>query len=280
MAEDSMALGYALGQDSNNNCCNGSNGMFGGEWFWGIILVALLFGGFGGLGGGWGNNGGGGYAATFATQADIQRGFDTSNIVNKLDGISNGICDGFYAQNGAIMSGFNTTNMALANGFHGVDNAVCTLGYQTQNGFNMLGNQLSACCCDLRAGQADIKYQMAADACAIQNTIQNTTRDLIDNQNANYRGLMDFMVQSKIDQLQSENQNLKLAASQANQNAVLNAAMDANTAQIIRTLQQPQPVPSYPVPAPYPYCMPNGYGYSGYGNCGNGCGNSCNTGCC
>ena len=98
--------------------------------------------------------------------------------------------------------------------------------------------------------------------CALQTAIGNAARDITDNANANYRGLMDFMVQSKISALESENQALKMAASQSNQNAVLQAAMDANTAELIRRIN-PAPVPSYQVPAPYPYCGTN----SGYGCC-------------
>ena len=103
---------------------------------------------------------------------------------------------------------------------------------------------------------------MATDTCALQTAIGNAARDITDNANANYRGLMDFMVQSKISALESENQSLRLAASQSNQNAVLQAAMDANTAELIRRIN-PAPVPSYQVPAPYPYCGTN----SGYGCC-------------
>ena len=84
----------------------------------------------------------------------------------------------------------------------------------------------------------------------------------MENQNSNTRAILDFMTNSKIADLQSENQSLKLAASQANQNAYLTAAMDANNAELIRRIN-PTPVPAYSVPAPYPY-----------GNCG------CNQGCC
>ena len=55
MADDSMALGYALGQDSNNNG-NCNSGFFGGDGWWAIILFAMIFswgnGGYGGFGGG------------------------------------------------------------------------------------------------------------------------------------------------------------------------------------------------------------------------------------
>lgn len=39
--------------------------------------------------------------------SEIQRGFDNQAVVSKLDGITNGLCDGFYAvQTG--MNGINT----------------------------------------------------------------------------------------------------------------------------------------------------------------------------
>ena len=102
-----------------------------------------------------------------------------------------------------------------------------------------------------------VRYDMATQACDTRNTIQTSTRDIIDNANANYRGLMDFMVQSKIDSLQSENQALKLAASQSNQNAVLMAAMDANKAEILRRTGAECPTPAYVVQPPQPVTFPN-----------------------
>ena len=76
--------------------------------------------------------------------------------------------------------------------------------------------------------------------------------------------ILDFLTQSKIDSLQAENQSLKLAASQANQNSYLTATLDAQTSELIRRIN-PMPVPAYQVPAPYPYC----------GAYNNGCGCGC-----
>ena len=106
---------------------------------------------------------------------------------------------------------------------------------------------------------------MAQNTCALQNTMNNNTRDLLENQNSNTRAILDYLCQKETADLRAENQALKLAASQSNQNAVLQAAMDANTAEILRRTA-PLPVPAYPAS--------NLYGY--YGN--NGCG--CNSGCC
>lgn len=99
---------------SNSNCAsvplvanidgNGNNGGWAdGGWLWIIVVFALLFGWGNGGFGGFGGNNGGGYVATAATQADIQRGFDNSAVISKLDGISNGLCDGFYAMNNSML---------------------------------------------------------------------------------------------------------------------------------------------------------------------------------
>lgn len=256
MAEnDGFAMGYALGQDSNGG--NGSNGggMFGGSEGWlGIVLLALLFGwagngnGGGGFSGGSGGFGGGGVSAGFAWQ-----GLD-----NGIRGIQQGLCDGFYA-----------VNTGMLNGFHGVDNAICSLGYNIQQGFNTLGYQQKDCCCETQR-------LIERGFCDLGQSISMQTRDIIDNQNANYRGLMDFMVQSKIDKLRDENDALRLRASQADQNAVIRAAIDASTAEIIRRTGNECPVPAYVVPNPNCcYGNPLGVGYSGYGRDG-GCGCGCN----
>lgn len=238
---------------------NRNDGMFGGDGWWAIIIFAMIFG-WGGFGGnGWGNNGGGALQG-YATQADIQRGFDTSNIVGKLDGISSGLCDGFYAQNTTLM-----------NGFHGVDNAICNMGYQTQQGFNntnvalmqgqnALQAQLADCCCQNREAISQVRFDMAQDTCALQNTMNTNTRDIIDSQNAGTRAILDYLCNEKISSLQAENNDLRRAASQDRQSALLTTQMAAQTQQIINAVN-PAPIPAYSVPNPNVY----------YG-CNSGCG--------
>ena len=103
--------------------------------------------------------------------------------------------------------------------------------------------------------------------CAIQNTLNNNTRDVIDNQNANSRAILDFLTQDKIATLQAENTDLRRAASQDRQSALLTTEMGAQTAQIINALRQPVAVPAYQVPNPYT----GGYGYGCAANAGCGC---------
>lgn len=263
---------------------NRSNDAFGGEggWLWIIVVFALLFGwggnGFGGFGGGY-QGGATPYATGAYTDAAIQRGFDNQAVVTKLDGITQGICNLGYDQ----LAQMNGIGQTVANGFHGVDNAICGLGNSMQQGFNStnialmqgqnaLQAQLAQCCCDNREAVAQVRYDMATQACDTRNTIQNTTRDILENNNANTRSILDFLVNDKLATLQAENQNLKLAASQANQNAVLQAAMSANTAEIIRRTGNDCPIPAYVVPNPNCcYGNPVGVNY-GYNQ---GCGGCC-----
>lgn len=224
---------------------------------------------------------GGNGAQGALTRADLCQDMNFQGVENGIRGIQQGLCDGFYAM-----------NTSLLNGFNGVDNAVCNLGFTTQQGFNAtqtammqnqnaLSTQLANCCCENRQGQADIKYQMATDTCAITTAMANNTRDIIDNQNANYRGLMDFMVQSKIDALQAENQNLKLAASQANQNSAIGAMIAASEATILRRTGAECPSACYVVQPPTPVNFPvNGCGnFTGWNNGGCGCNSGCGS-CC
>lgn len=155
-----------------------------------------------------------------------------------------------------------------------IDSAFALNGLQTgvdavQSSLTSLSGQLAQCCCDNKAAIADVKYQMATDTCAVTGAINNSTRDILENANNNTRSILDFLVQDKISTLQAENQSLKLAASQANQNAVLMAAMDANTAQIIRRTGNEYPSPCFVVQPPTPVNFPNfgcGCGCNGYNN--------------
>lgn len=245
-----------------------NNGGWGGDWGAWIILF-LIFGmfGWGGFGGGFGGFGGG-----YPVESILQRSLDTQTIIGKLDGVSQGICDSTYAINNSI----NGLGMNMMQGFHGVDNAVCTLGYQTQQGFSGLSAQMAQCCCDTQRSIDSVNYNMATNTCNLQNTMNNNTRDIIDNANANSRAILDYLCQDKISTLQNENQALRLAASQSSQNAVLMAAMDANKAEILRRTGAECPTPAYVVQPPTPVNFPtNCCGqFTGWNNgCGcNGCG--------
>lgn len=245
----------------------GNGGMFGNDWAW--IVILLLFGwgrnGFGGFGGGYGATGGD-CCKPCATQADLAAGFNNSAVLSNL----NDLALGQAGIQQTLCQGFNGVNTTVLQGFNGVGNAICNLGYNVQGGFNGLSAQLAQCCCDNRAAIADVKYQMATDTCAVQNTIQNTTRDVIENQNANSRAILDALNANYIRTLEQENNSLRLSASQSAQNAVLMAAMDANKAEIIRRTGNDCPIPAYVVNGPTPVNFPtNCCGQVNYaGGCG------------
>lgn len=256
MAENDFAMGYAMGQDSGGS--NGG-GFGGGMWegIWGIVLLAMVLGwgngGFGGFGGG-GFNGA-------LTRAELYDGFATQNIDSAVRGVQQGICDSTYALNNSIMSGF-----------HGVDSAICNLGYQTQAGFNTLGHQVSDCCCTTQRAIDGVNFNMAKGFCDLGNVINMQTRDIIDNQNANYRGLMDFLVTEKLASKDARIAELTNQLSQSNQNAVIRAAIDASTAEIIRRTGNDCPTPAYWVQPPTPVQAPCSWTNGGYnGGCGCGC---------
>ena len=232
--------GYNLSDIAAVTRGNGGDGMWGDGGWW--IILLFLFAGWGGRGFG---GGFGGYEGSApATQADVRAAVDQQTLISKLDNQTYGLADSTYALNNAI-----------TNGFHGVDNALCNIGYNLQSGLNNLGHQISDCCCEtgraIERGFADTNYNLATQACDTRTLLANSTRDIIDANNAGIRSILDFLTNDKIATLQAENQSLKFAASQAAQNAYL-----------VNELR-PCPVPAYTVANPY--CC-NTY----FGNCGNG----------
>ena len=216
---------------------NGNNGWGDGSWLWFIIVIFAIFGGWGN-GFGFGGNRNDGYPC--ATQADVRAAVDQQTLISKID-----------QQTYGLSSTFTALNDNLNSNFRGIDNAICTLGYQNQQGFNNLGHQISDCCCTTQRAIDGVNYNIATQTNAIQNAMCNNTRDIIDNQNNNTRSILDFLVNDKIATLQAENQNLKLKASQAEQNTYLVNAL------------RPCPIPAYNVPNPF--CC---YGYQQTNTCG------------
>ena len=130
------------------------NGWGGGGAWWIIILFLLMFG-MGGGGWGWGNRGN-----DALTRAEMQQGFDTQEITRKLDGLSYGMCDGFYAQ--------NTT---MLNGFAGVTAAVRDAQFAAQQ-----------CCCETNRNIDSVRYDAQKNTCDITTAIHaegEATRALI-----------------------------------------------------------------------------------------------------
>ncbi len=252
--------GYTLSDIAAVSGRNGSGG-FGDDNGWWIILL-LLF-----ASGGWGNGWGGGNGGS-TTREEIAYGFDMNGLENGIRGIQQGLCDGFYAMNTGVLNGFSDVQSTLCQGFAGVNAAITNstiADMQNTNAINAgltsLGTQMAQCCCDTKtliAGNfADLNYNLATQACDTRRAIADSTRDIIDGQNAGVRAILDFLTQDKIAALTAENQSLKFAASQAAQNTFITANQEAQTAELIRRLGTPCPVPAYVVPNPN--CCYNNY---------------------
>ena len=203
---------------------------WGGDGAW-LIILFLIFAVFGWGGNSWGNNAGnsGGVVDGYVLTSDF------ANIERKIDSVNQGLCDGFYQQAQLV----NGTNMAMANGFAQAELSRCNQQAALMQQLNAMQMQAANCCCENRAAIAQVRYDMATQACDTRNTVQNATRDIIDANNQNSRAILDFLTQSKLQDLQSENQGLKLAASQAAQNSYLVSQL------------RPSPIPAYTVQNPY-----------------------------
>ena len=224
-----------------------NDGMWGNGAWW--IVILLIFG--------WGGFGGNGYGNGY-TDAAIQRGFDNQAVVSKLDGINNGICSLGYDQL-AQMNGINTNILQTGFGIQQAINADTVSGMQNTNAIQStltnMAAQNASCCCEtqrqIERGFADTNYNIATQACETRQAIADSTRQVID-----------FLTQDKIATLTAENNDLRRAASQDRQNALLTTAMTAQTNQIINAVN-PTAIPAYVVP------NPNAYAY------GCGCNQSC-----
>lgn len=242
---------------SGNTRNDGNNG-WGDNSAWWVILF-LIFG--------WGRNGNGYFGGGSGVADNYVLATDFATIERKLDTISNGICDSTFALNNTMTNGFSATQQTLCQGFSGINQAITTNGYETRLGVQGLASQLASCCCDLRQQLADcccqtqrgidgINYNMAMNTNSIQQTLCNNTRDIIDNQNANYRALHDEIVANRI-----EDKNAQIASQQNEINALrLKASQEAQNTYLINQLK-PCPIPSYVVPNPN--CCYNTCGYNG-----------------
>lgn len=224
--------------------CGNNNGWNDWSWIIGLIAVAGLFGGGFGNGGLFGNRG-----SNCATQADLSAGFSTSEIMSDL----NDILLGQAQMQNFINQGFAGLNQTVTNGFAGVNNAVCTLGYQNQAGFNALSTQLAQCCCDTRAAIADVKYSNERNTCDIIRAGQDNTR-----------AILDFLTNEKIEGLRAENTALKGQISN-----------DRQSRFIIDSLAPKCPQPAYVVQPPQEVTFPTNccgnVAYANYNNSGCGC---------
>lgn len=233
---------------------NNGNGGFGwggdGAW-WLIVLFLFAFAGNNGFGGGFGGGGNMFYPWMMGnTQNDVQRGFDQS----------------------AVMSGINGLTAAVSNGFANAEVSRCNAQTNVLQSMNGLAMSLQNCCCENRAGLADLKYTVATENCADRAAVSDGIRDILAATQAQTQTILDKMCQQEIDALKTQNANLQtqinLANLRASQNDQTSRILADNAAQTLALEQylNPTPVPAYPVANPN--CCNQNWGYN---NCGCGC---------
>ena len=250
--------GYSLADiaAATGNGNNGNNdGFFNGDGAWILLLFILI------LAGGWGNGYGGfgsgnGVAGTTYVTSDIQRGFDQSAIINSLTGIANAVNSGF---SGAEISRCN----AQANILQTLNNNQGNLSNQ----LNTIAMNQQNCCCENRAGIADLKYTVATENCADRTQSLINTRDIIESQTRSTQAILDKLCQQEIDALKSQNLSLQnqlnmatMRESQTAQNAFIQQGFTQEIDALYDRLNN-CPVGTVPV-----------YGKTPIFNCNNGCG--------
>ena len=182
------------------------------SWIWVILLFALFGGGYGG----YNRNGYG---------IELHQGFDNQSVMRKLDGITNGLCDGFYAVNTNNLQMQNQLSRDLCQGFSAVNSAIAENRFAAQN-----------CCCETNRNIDAVRYENAKNTCEIVRAIEKdgeATRALM---NTNTMEALKGKIAEQSQMLQS--------------------------ASIVNSLR-PCPIPAYITCSPY-QTFTNGYGCNGF----------------
>lgn len=215
----------------------GTNDGFGGSnGWWVIILFALIFG-WGRNGYGQGGYGGDGVFNNYTLGSDFsmlsrQISDTTAMTERKLDGLANGLCDGFYT-NAQLINGVNTNIMQST---------------------NAIQSQLADCCCKTQTNIKDVQYAIGQGFSETNYNMAKNTCDIIQAGHNDTQRIVDLLNAQTL-----EAKNEKIAEQQAYINQLqLKASQEAQTNTIINAVNR-TPIASYVVPNPY--C-----------NCNNGCG--------
>lgn len=260
---EGMAVGQAIGNNGGTNVCYpcypmGGGYGFGNNWGgdgWWILLLLLC---------GWGNNGWGGNGGNgqnlgyelgkLATTNDVASGFSTSAIMSNQRDVQLAQTQGFADVQQTLCQGFSGINTAVSNGFN-------DLGYRMQGGFNGVTAQLADCCCGIKTELMQNRYLNEKQTC-----------DIIQAGNANTQRLLDYLNAKETQELRDKLQAANFQISQLNQNAILAAGRDAQTAELLRRLGRDCPVNAVVVQPNTPVSFPtNSCGQVQFGNTGCGC---------
>lgn len=192
----------------------GYGDMYGGSWIWIILLFALFNGGYGGFGGRYGNG---------VTQLELQQGFDNQSVMRKLDGITNGLCDGFYSVATNSLQAQNQLQRDLCTGFAAVNAGISENRFAAQQ-----------CCCETQRAIDSVKYGASQNTCDIITAIHAEGE-------ATRAQMTQNTIQALRDKLNDKDRDIQTRDFQLSQLA--------QNSYLVNTLN-PAPIPAYPVQNP------------------------------
>ena len=213
---------------------------FGGDGWWILLLLLAFGGGWGGFGGGFG--GADGLYPWLNNSQNINGGFRDQMFQSSISGIQN-----------SITSGFGDVQNSLCSGFAGVNSTITNAQMANMQSIYGVQNALQNCCCENRAGLADLKYTVATENCADRAALSDGLRDVLAATQAQTQAILDKMCQDKIDekndtisQLRSELMYARGQASQDVQTAAIRAGQATTANQLVSELRS-CPIPAMPV---------------------------------
>ncbi len=277
---------------------NGFGNSFGGDGWW-IILLLLLAGNgmWGGLGGGMGGGmmwpmmmggmaGGWDLYPWLNNSQHISDGFRDQQLQTSIGALQNSLTAGFGDVQNSLCSGFAGVNAGIANGVASLNAGIASGFAQAEiaNNARQIANMqqtfglqsaLQNCCCENRAGLADLKYTVATENCQDRTQSLLNTRDIIDSQTRGTQAILDKLcaleldgVKGQLAQAQRENIGLQnqlniatFRESQTAQNALIQQGFANEVDELYNRLSN-CPVPSTPVYGRTPIftCPNNNYG--------------------
>jgi len=217
---------------------NGGGLGWGGDGAWWLLILFLFA-----MNGGWGGNASMAHPTIIgqSTNNDIQRGFDQSAVMGSLSGIQSQMSTGFANAEVSRCNGQQNLLQTMNNNQAAVNAALNALAMSLQN-----------CCCENRAATADLKYTVATEACADRATVKDALNDLKTFTANGFQSINDKLCQLELDgikqrnaDLLSENNALKFAQSQAQQDAFIQNAINTAVNRV-----NPAPIPAYTVQNP------------------------------
>ena len=274
---------------------NGNNGFFGnGDLSWLILLLLCGWGGgfgMGGFGGGmmpWmmgGMAGGWDLYPWLNNSQHISDGFRDQNLQTSISALQNSVTSGFGDVQTALCSGFAGVNAGIANAAAQAE--ISANARQMANMQQLFGIQSAQqqCCCDTRAGIADLRYTVATEACAdraaVGDALQAVTMQGVQNTNAlmttlrdGIQSIKDELCADRLDAERRDNANLRAElmyargqASQVEQTAALRAAQATTANQLVSELRS-CPIPAQPVYGNQPIFQCSGPSFGNNGGCG------------